>query len=168
MGFAIQIKFNPLGSYVLGILGNSRYAMWVNSYDASISNHLLKKPWFREDRWLGRALSVHKGRADTWMCVFKVSASSWATPPVTVQAFHSSLRDDMHYGPWSLSLARDSEPYCPWTYLNSCFSSKRRDLTKGISVKVWQRDLGNSYIIDFPSAFCLASPTYGSKVPHGP
>lgn len=90
------------------------------------------------------------------------------------RAFHSSLRDDMHYGPkgvrfpWSLSSARDSEPYCPWTYLNSCFTSKRRDLTKGVSVKVWQRDLGNSYIIDFPSAFCLASPTYGSKVPHGP
>lgn len=99
MGFAIQIKFNPLGSYVLGILGNSRYAMWVNSYDASISNHLLKKPWFRENRWLGHDLSVRKGRADTWMCVFKVSASSGLLHLLQCRAFHSSLRDDMHYGP---------------------------------------------------------------------
>ena len=91
------------------------------------------------------------------------------------RAFRSSLRDGVHYGPKVLDfpgLFHQPKTLNPsvhgLTSILASFPREGTDLTKGISAKVWQRDLSNSYIIDFLSAFCLASATYGSEVPHGP
>jgi len=134
--------------------------------------YLLKKPRLKEDRFLAHDLSFMRAELGLECVSSKPVLHPGLLFLLQWKAFQCSPKDDMHYGHKVLDFSGlfhqpDSELYCPWTYLNSCFISKRRDPPKGICIKVWQRDLGNSDAIEFslnilPAILnlCFKSPTW--------
>lgn len=84
-----------LWSYVLHILEDFRYAVWVNSYNPSV---LLKKPRLREDRFLEHDLSFMRAELGLECVSSKPVLHPGLLCLLQWKAFHCSLKDDMHYG----------------------------------------------------------------------
>lgn len=129
---------------------------------------LLKKLRLREDRFLGHDLSFMRAELGLECVSSKPVLHPGLLCLLQWKAFHCSLKDDMHYGHKVLDfsgLFHQPDSDLPQFLLHF----QEKGPYQGI--KVLRSDRGIQAIqmsLSFPSTFCLLSPIYASRVPHGP